>query len=128
VFDARHRLTDVVDWKFGIYVVPADALQLAIYAMLAAAVFGVAPDGVTAWIVQPRALHLHGSARGARYTAADLVAVERHVRAAAARTAASGAPRRAGEWCTFCRAAATCETRQQAAAQRPRSRFFQGES
>lgn len=125
VFDHLCRLAAIIDLKFGIYAVPADALQLAIYAVLAGALFGIAPAGVTTWIVQPRALHLHGPARGVHYTPADLVAVEQYVRAAANRTAAPDAPRKAGEWCTFCRAAANCETRQQASAARPKSRFFQ---
>jgi hypothetical protein len=125
VFDSLRRLVAVVDLKFGIYTVPADALQLAVYALLGAALFGVAPEGVITWIVQPRALHLHGPARGAHYTPADLAAVEHYVRVAAARTAAPDAPRKAGEWCTFCRAAAACETRRQASALRPKSLFFQ---
>jgi hypothetical protein len=124
VFDHLSRLAAIIDLKFGGYVVPADSLQLAIYAVLAGARFGVAPAGVTTWIVQPRALHLHGPARGAHYTQADLAMVEQHIRAAAARTASPGAPRKAGEWCTFCPAAASCETRQQASAARPKSLFF----
>jgi hypothetical protein len=126
VFDRLHRLAAIIDFKFGSYVVPADSLQLVIYAVLAAARFGVAPSGVTTWIVQPRALHLHGPARGAYYLPGELVAVEQHIRAAAARTAAPDAPRKAGEWCTFCRAAASCETRRQASAARPKSLFFSG--
>jgi hypothetical protein len=124
VFDPQHRLVAIVDLKFGTYVVPADSLQLAVYAVLAAALFGVAPAGVTTWIVQPRAVHLHGPARGAHYRPPDLQAVEQHVRHAAARTASPDAPRKAGEWCTFCRAAATCETKRLASAVRPKSLFF----
>src|SRR5262249_1719644 len=124
VFDRSHRLVAIIDLKFGIYAVPADSLQLAIYAVLAAAMFGIAPEGVTTWIVQPRATHLHGPARGARYPAADLQAVERCLRAAVARVAAPEAPRVAGEWCSFCRAATTCEIRRQAIAQQPKSLFF----
>jgi hypothetical protein len=126
VFDSGRRLTAIIDLKSGAYAVPADSLQLAIYAVLAGARYGFAPDGVTTWIVQPRALHLHGPARGAHYTTAGLAAVEQYIRAAAARTAPPGAPRKAGEWCTFCRAAASCETRRQASAARPKSLFFSG--
>jgi hypothetical protein len=126
VFDRLYRLAAIIDLKFGSYVVPADSLQLVIYAVLAGAHFGVAPAGVTTWIVQPRALHLHGPARGAHYLPAELATVEQYIRAAAARTAVPGAPRKAGEWCTFCRAAAACETRQQASAARPKSLFFAG--
>lgn len=121
VFDHCYRLAAIIDFKFGSYVVPADALQLAIYALLAGARFGITPAGVTTWIVQPRGLHLHGPARGAHYTASDLATVEQYVRAAAARTAAPDALRQAGEWCTFCRAAAVCATRRMA---RPKSKFF----
>jgi hypothetical protein len=124
VFDHLHRLVAIIDLKFGSFVVPADAPQLVIYALLAGAQFGIAPSGVTTWIVQPRALHLHGPARGVHYTPADLVTVEHYVRAAVARTAAPDAPRQAGAWCTFCRAAATCETRRQASCARPKSQFF----
>jgi hypothetical protein len=126
VFDHLYRLVAIIDLKFGSYVVPADSLQLAIYAVLGVARFGVAPAGVTTWIVQPRAPHLSGPARGAHYMGADLAAVEQYIRAAAARTAVPGAPRKAGEWCTFCRAAAACETRQQASTTRPKSLFFTG--
>jgi hypothetical protein len=124
VFDHLHRLAAIVDFKFGSYVVPADSLQLAIYAVLAGTQFGTAPDGVITWIVQPRALHMHGPARGAHYLPTELATVEQHIRAAAARTAVADAPRKAGEWCTFCRAAA-CETRRLAALARPKSMFFQ---
>jgi hypothetical protein len=126
VFDHLCRLTAIIDLKFGSYVVHADSLQLVIYAVLAGARFGVAPAGVTTWILQPRAPHLSGPARGAHYLPAELVAVEQYIRAAAARTAVPGALRKAGEWCTFCRAAAVCETRQQASTARPKSLFFTG--
>jgi hypothetical protein len=125
VFDRTYRLTAIVDLKFGTYVVPADALQLAIYAVLAGARFGIAPEGVTTWIVQPRALHLSGPARGAHYTQAGLAAIEQHIRSAATDALSQDAPRKAGEWCTFCRAAVTCETKRQASVARPKSLFFQ---
>jgi hypothetical protein len=128
VFDPWRRLTAIIDLKFGVYAVPADSPQLVIYAVLAGALFGTAPDGVTTWIVQPRAPHLHGPARGAHYTGASLAAVEQHIRTAAARTAVPGAPRKAGGWCTFCRAAASCETRRRASAARPKSLFFAGDT
>jgi hypothetical protein len=125
VFDPLRRLVAIIDLKFGVYTVPADSLQLAVYAVLAGTLFGVAPTGVTTWIVQPRAAHLQGPARGAHYTQADLAVVEWFIRAAAARTAVPDAPRKAGEWCTFCRAAASCEARKLAIAARPKSLFFQ---
>jgi hypothetical protein len=125
VFDPARRLAAIIDLKFGVYAVPADALQLAIYAVLAATVFGTAPGGVTTWIVQPRAAHLHGPARGAHFTSIDLTVVEQYIRCAAARTTVPDAPRKAGEWCTFCRAAAICETRRQAVTARQKSLFFQ---
>jgi hypothetical protein len=125
VFDHQYRLAAIVDLKFGVYAVPADSLQLAIYGVLATALFSASPDGFTTWIVQPRAAHLHGPTRGAHYTPSDLSAVERFIRVAAARTAVADAPRKAGEWCTFCRAAASCEIRRQAIAERPKSLFFQ---
>jgi hypothetical protein len=124
VFDQHYRLVAIVDLKFGTYAVPADSLQLAVYAVLAGALFGTAPEGVTTWIVQPRASHPHGPARGAHYSQSALLTVEQYIRAAAARTAAPDAPRKAGEWCTFCRAAADCEVRRQAVAARPKSLFF----
>jgi hypothetical protein len=126
VFDHLYQLAAIIDLKFGSYAVPADSLQLAIYAVLAGARFGVSTGGVTTWIVQPRAPHLQGPVRGVHYTRADLAAVEQHIRAAAARSAVPEAPRRPGEWCTFCRAAVSCETRQQASAARPKSLFFVG--
>jgi hypothetical protein len=73
---------------------------------------------------QPRAPHLHGPARGAHYSQSALQTVEQYIRAAAALTAAPDAPRKAGEWCTFCRVAASCEVRRQTVAARSKSLFF----
>jgi predicted RecB family nuclease len=123
-FDRQHRLGAIVDYKFGIYPVPADSLQLAVYALLAGRMFGISPAGVTAWIVQPRAEHPAGSARGAHYTAAQLAAVEQVIRQAATRARLPNQPRVAGSWCTFCRAADDCETRRQAEPPRVKSNFF----
>jgi hypothetical protein len=125
VFDPQYRLAAIIDLKFGVYAVPADSLQLATYAVLASALFGTASDGVTTWIVQPRASHQQGPARGAHYTSVGLAAVEQYIRHAAARAEVPDAPRKAGEWCTFCRAAGSCETRRQAVMARQKSLFFQ---
>ena len=75
--------------------------------------YGVSPDGVTAWIIQPRCDHAAGPARRHHYTCADLDQLEVRIRAAAAAATLPAAPRRAGPWCRFCGAAVSCPTRQQ---------------
>ena len=104
----------IIDLKFGEgLVVEADELQLGIYALLAARMYGISPDGVTAWIIQPRCDHADGPARQHHYTCADLDQLEVRIRMAAAATALPAALRQAGPWCRFCAAAANCPTRQQ---------------
>jgi predicted RecB family nuclease len=123
VFDHRHRrLQDVLDFKFGGWPVPADSLQLAIYAVLAANAYGPHPDGVRCWVIQPRAQL--APVAGVHYTLEHLAAVAQLVRQAVTAAAAPDAPRQAGEWCTFCRAADSCETRRLLSANRIKSAFF----
>ena len=67
----------IIDLKFGEGIlVEADEVQLGIYALLAARMYGASPDGVTAWIIQPRCDHADGPARQHHYTCADLDQLE----------------------------------------------------
>jgi hypothetical protein len=126
----------VIDLKFGEGIsVAADDVQLGIYALLATRIYGAVSDGVTVWIIQPRCDHADGPAREHRYSLAALDRLEADIRAAAAASAVSAAPRNAGPWCRFCAAAGECRTRQQApdaiptassALFRPSPRWFAG--
>jgi len=105
----------IIDLKFGeAIMVDADTPQLGIYGLLAARCFGVTPDGLTAWVIQPRHDHAEGLARRHHYTLADLDRLEAMLRDAVQAAVAADAPRRAGAWCRFCAAAADCPTRQAA--------------
>jgi hypothetical protein len=105
----------IIDLKFGEAIaVEADTPQLGIYGLLAARCFGVADDGVTAWVIQPRCDHADGLARKHHYSRADLDRFEAMVRQAEEAAFAPNAPRRAGAWCRFCRAAPFCSVRQAA--------------
>jgi hypothetical protein len=112
-FSSAGPVDKIVDLKFGENIaVEADTPQLGIYAMLAARCFGVAPGGVTAWVLQPRCAHAAGPARRHHYSRADLDRLETTVREAAAAANEPDAPRYAGEWCRWCAAAPTCPARQ----------------
>jgi hypothetical protein len=114
-FSAAGPVDIIVDLKFGAgLVVEADEVQVGIYALLAGHAYGTSPDGVTAWVVQPRCDHPDGPARSYHYSPAALRALEAALRSAAALTSAPAAPRRAGPWCRFCAAAGTCPTKEQA--------------
>jgi hypothetical protein len=110
-FDQQGRVAAVVDLKTGFYPVEATALQPAIYALLAARMFGAAPHGVAIWIIQPRGDHPKGPARGVQYSVTDLTSIETFIRSAAARTYHPQAARIPGTWCRFCRIELTCPER-----------------
>lgn len=110
VFDDLLRVQGVIDLKYGIALpVEAHAIQLAIYAVLAAHQFGVSSNGITAWIVQPRCPHPAGPVRSHTYTPADLARMVHELGLAAAATEQPDAPRRAGAWCRFCPARSACD-------------------
>jgi len=114
-FSAAGPVDTIIDLKFGeAIMVAADAVQLGIYGLLAARCFGVATDGLTAWVIQPRHDHEHGLARSHHYGRADIDRLETVLRNAVKAAVAADAPRRAGAWCRFCAAAAGCPTRQAA--------------
>ena len=113
-FSAAGPVDTILDLKFGEgLVIEADAVQLGIYALLAARIYGAAPDGITVWIIQPRCDHADGPARHHRYSLAALARLETTIRAAAVASTDPAAPRQAGSWCRFCAAVGECPTRQQ---------------
>jgi hypothetical protein len=113
VFSREGPVDSILDLKFGEAIgVEADAVQLGIYGLLAARQFGVAPSGLTAWIVQPRHDHDRGPARFHHYSLDALDQLEAQLRQAAAATEPVDAPRHAGDWCRFCAAAFQCPVRQ----------------
>lgn len=61
--------------------------------------------GVDMWIVQPRAAHADGPIRHQRYTRKELEKWAKYLVAAADLTQLPDAPRKAGDWCLFCKAA-----------------------
>jgi hypothetical protein len=68
------------------------------------------PDarGVTVHLVQPNAIHEDGHIREESYSADELKIFELQMKSAADATAKPNAPRRAGDWCTFCPAKIRC--------------------
>jgi hypothetical protein len=114
-FSPTGPLDTIADLKFGEgLTIEADTPQLGIYALLGARCYGVADSGVTVWVIQPRADHDDGLARSYHYSRADLDRFETKIRAAATATLMPNAPRKAGPWCRWCRAALTCPERQAA--------------
>ena len=112
-FTSIGPVNSIVDLKFGENIaVEADTPQLGVYGLLAARCFDVAPGGITVWVIQPRCAHPGGPARSHHYSCADLDRLEARLRRAAAAAFEPGAPRHAGEWCRWCRAASTCAVRQ----------------
>lgn len=68
------------------------------------------PDarGVTVHLVQPNAAHEDGIIREESYTADELKLFELQMKRAADATSMPNAPRRAGNWCTYCPAKIRC--------------------
>jgi hypothetical protein len=115
VFSDEGPIEAIVDLKFGEAIgVEANTVQLGIYGLLAARQFGVAPIGLTTWIIQPRHDHDGGPARYHHYSPADLERLEVRLRQAVAATEQPDEPRHAGDWCRFCAAVSRCPVRQQA--------------
>jgi hypothetical protein len=114
-FSLAGPVDTIIDLKFGEAVaVEADSVQLGIYGLLAARCFGVAPLGLTAWVIQPRHDHADGLARSHHYSLADLDRLEALLREKARVALGTDAARQAGEWCRFCAAAASCPVLQAA--------------
>lgn len=69
------------------------------------------PDarGVTVRLVQPNGYHEDGCIREESYTADELKLFELRMKEAADATSMPNAPRRAGDWCTFCPAKGRCD-------------------
>jgi hypothetical protein len=112
MFDQHDRVRAILDLKFGRgVIVEADAVQLAIYALLSAQQFGAAPDGVTAVILQPRGFHIAGPLRSHHHAPAALDSLLSALRAAITAANQIDGPRIAGPWCHFCAAASNCPTR-----------------
>ncbi len=65
--------------------------------------------GVTVTLVQPNAVHEDGCIREESYSADELKLFEIQMKAAAMATSKPNAPRRAGEWCTYCPANIRCK-------------------
>src|SRR5262249_18641447 len=102
VFDRYDRVAMIIDLKFGRGIlVEADAVQLMIYALLAAQHFGASPDGVTAAIIQPRAWHPAGCTRSHHHTTIALDGLLIRLRNAVAAVEDPDALRVPGSWCGF---------------------------
>jgi DNA polymerase len=109
VFDQHDRVVAILDLKFGAGVaVEADAVQLQIYALLAAQQYGASPDGIAVHIIQPRREHIRGPHRSHHVSTGDLDRLVGRLEAAAQAAEPPDAPRIAGSWCQFCVAASTC--------------------
>jgi hypothetical protein len=109
IFDQHGRVVAIIDLKFGAGIaVEADAVQLQIYALLAAQQFGASPNGITAYIIQPRREHVRGPLRSHHLTTGDLGQLVHQLNAAVQATEAPDAPRITGSWCRFCAATVSC--------------------
>lgn len=65
-------------------------------------------EGVRVTVVQPNAPHEEGMIRRQEYTRDELKLFEIEMKEAADATAVPNAPRRAGDWCTWCSAKSRC--------------------
>jgi hypothetical protein len=109
IFDQHGRVAAIIDLKFGAGIaVEANAIQLQIYALLAAQQYGASPDGITVYIIQPRREHVRGPLRSHHLTTDDLGRLVGQLSAAVQATEAPDASRIAGSWCQFCAAAGSC--------------------
>ena len=109
ILDHHDCVVAIVDLKFGSAVtVEPDALQVQIYALLAAQKYGCPPDGVDLHIVQPRRQHVRGPHRAHRISTAELDALFVRLQDVVPATEDPATPRTAGDWCRFCLARPTC--------------------
>jgi hypothetical protein len=101
----------VCDFKYGrgVPVEPAENPQLLSYGLGAVRRHHNRPlSSVTLTVVQPRCRHPKGPVREWDTDAVTLLDFEHDLRAAALATEQPDAPLKAGDWCKFCPAAATC--------------------
>lgn len=107
----------IFDYKHGqgVVVEVEDNEQELYYALGAAQELDWAFETLDLVIVQPRARHQDGKVRRWSTDKATLRAYEERLRVAALATEEPDAPLKAGDWCTFCKAAAVCpELREEA--------------
>jgi hypothetical protein len=127
VFDRFGRVVMVIDLKFGSgVIVEPDAAQLLIYALLAAQQYGGSPDGITAAILQPRALHEMGPVRTHHHTTDALSEGWRQVQAGLLAAQEPDAPRSSGLHCRFCAVKYSCPVRHHSLPQVSHSPWHQG--
>jgi hypothetical protein len=111
IYQPRMRRLIVVDFKYGrgVPVDPESNPQLLCYGLGALKRHGNRPvTTIMLAIVQPRCNHPKGPIREWTTNALDLLDFEVDLRDAAEQTQKSDAPLKAGDWCGFCPAAATC--------------------
>jgi hypothetical protein len=109
IFDEADRIVAIIDLKFGAGVtVEPNALQLQLYALLAAQQYGCIFDGIELHIIQPRRQHEHGPHRVHELGIRALTDLYTRLRGAVAATEDPAAPRLAGYWCRFCPARQDC--------------------
>ena len=113
--DVTH-LVDVIDLKYGrgVTVEPDNNPQLKYYALGAILALEKEHPGefpiktVRLTIVQPRINHPQGMVRSVEVSYDDLLAFTMELMASARATIEPDAPRKAGSWCKWCRAAGVC--------------------
>jgi hypothetical protein len=109
IFDEADHVVAIIDLKFGAGVtVEPDALQLQLYALLAAQKYGCTFDGIDLHIIQPRRQHERGPHRVHHIGISDLTELYARLQDAVKATEDPGAVRVAGDWCRFCRARQDC--------------------
>jgi hypothetical protein len=109
VFDACDRIAAIIDLKFGAGVtVEPEALQLQLYALLAAQQYGCGRAGIDLHIIQPRRQHERGPHRAHRIGTIALNDLYARLQDAVAATEDPAAPRIPGTWCRFCAARQDC--------------------
>lgn len=128
-YDPDEKTIDVVDYKHGVGVAVSarDNWQLVSYTI------GVVRQHhnrgvrkVRMHIVQPRAFHAEGRIRVWEISIADLLDLESDLNAGAKATFPKDAPRVAGDWCKFCKAAQDCPALREKAFAAARAAFDDG--
>lgn len=84
-------------------------------------------DPVTVTISQPNAPHADGLIRSQTFTSDELAIYQLQMKEAADATSDPKAPRRAGEWCTFCPAKTTCPEFDAVLRDQLRAEFFEND-
>jgi hypothetical protein len=124
-WNAETKFLEVFDFKYGagVAVDAEENVQLCYYALGAVVALNKKPEKIRVNIIQPRAAHKDGIIRSFEFGWDYLINYKKQLFAAAVKTQAEDAPRKAGAHCRFCKALAVCPAQRAQAVEVAQSEF-----